>query len=365
MLAYVGAELRGSAQLQLIPSLGQYRAVLSVYSNIPTGEPLTFRVGYTTTTLSYPVTADVPLSFKADSVRGTLLIPLVLHGTFAAGQAQFSQSLIPGWNMVALPLRPADARRSVLYPTATSKAYRFKLGTGYIEDDTLDIGNGYWVNFGATGALTYGGTGVDSATFALDAGWNLIGGISADVRVAQVLQSPASSLSSAFFYYANGYFVDTLVRAGKAYWVKTSRACQITLKGRLGATDLMLPMTDVASLRTDELPPPPPVGVEEKSEDPASVPQSYALGQNYPNPFNPTTVIRYQLPVESRVSVTVYDVLGRAVARLVDGVESAGMRTVRWDASAAATGVYFYRLDATGITDHQSFSEVKKMLLVR
>jgi phosphatidylserine/phosphatidylglycerophosphate/cardiolipin synthase-like enzyme len=85
------------------------------------------------------------------------------------------------------------------------------------------------------------------------------------------------------------------------------------------------------------------VGVEEKS---SSMPAAYGLSQNYPNPFNPTTVISYQLPVMSKVGLVVYDILGRKVASLVDGIKSAGSYRITWDASKVSSGVYFYRLQA-------------------
>jgi len=89
------------------------------------------------------------------------------------------------------------------------------------------------------------------------------------------------------------------------------------------------------------------------------IPTVFALEQNYPNPFNPSTRIRYQLPTQSYVSLKVYDVLGREVGTLVDGIERPGYKSVLWDASGVASGVYFYRLQAG------QFSAVQKMLLVR
>jgi hypothetical protein len=92
------------------------------------------------------------------------------------------------------------------------------------------------------------------------------------------------------------------------------------------------------------------------------LPQSFALFQNYPNPFNPATSIQYSVPPAEGgqyVSLKVYDVLGREVARLLNDVKAPGTYTVTWDASGEASGVYFYRVTAT------SFVETKKMLLLR
>jgi hypothetical protein len=91
----------------------------------------------------------------------------------------------------------------------------------------------------------------------------------------------------------------------------------------------------------------------------SGTPKEYELDQNYPNPFNPATEVRYDLPVQGRVQLTVYDLLGHEVATLVDGVEPAGRHTARWDASGVPSGIYFYRLSAG------SFAGSKKMALIR
>jgi flagellar hook assembly protein FlgD len=100
--------------------------------------------------------------------------------------------------------------------------------------------------------------------------------------------------------------------------------------------------------------------------DNAMLPQSFLLEQNWPNPFNPTTTLKYALPAESKVRLTIYDVLGQVVATLSDGVEHPGYRSVEWNAVSIASGVYFYRLEATKVNDPgKTFTQIKKMLLCR
>jgi photosystem II stability/assembly factor-like uncharacterized protein len=97
------------------------------------------------------------------------------------------------------------------------------------------------------------------------------------------------------------------------------------------------------------------------------IPGVFALEQNYPNPFNPKTVISYQLPVTSKASLKVYDLLGREVAILVDEFKQAGSYSVRWNAQGMPSGVYFYRLVANAIPSGQAGSaiEVRKLVLLK
>ena len=94
------------------------------------------------------------------------------------------------------------------------------------------------------------------------------------------------------------------------------------------------------------------------------VPKTYALYQNYPNPFNPSTAISYELSAASRVTLKVYDVLGREVATLVDGQQNAGVYKVSFNASRYASGVYFYRLAAIG-NDGRRFVSIKEAVLLK
>ena len=88
-------------------------------------------------------------------------------------------------------------------------------------------------------------------------------------------------------------------------------------------------------------------------------PTVFELAQNYPNPFNPTTTIRYELRNDGLVRLKVYDVLGTEVATLVNEEKAAGRYEVNFNASALASGVYIYKLQAG------SFINSKKMILLK
>ena len=91
----------------------------------------------------------------------------------------------------------------------------------------------------------------------------------------------------------------------------------------------------------------------------SALPEEFHLEQNYPNPFNPNTTISYQLPTQGHVTLTVFDALGREIATLVNGEQTAGYKSETWEASNTPSGVYFYRLQAGTST------ETRKLLLLK
>ncbi len=91
---------------------------------------------------------------------------------------------------------------------------------------------------------------------------------------------------------------------------------------------------------------------------------TYHLQQNFPNPFNPTTKIKYSIPLAGYVSLKIYDMLGREVKTLVNQTSAAGSFIVDFNASELSSGIYFYRINVTGI-DGSVFTDVKKMVLVK
>jgi hypothetical protein len=95
-----------------------------------------------------------------------------------------------------------------------------------------------------------------------------------------------------------------------------------------------------------------------------AVPAEFSLFQNYPNPFNPATKIAFTLPVESHLTLKVFNILGEEVTTLYNASMGAGSHNLDFDASNLNSGIYFYQLEAQGI-DGSGFSEVKKMMLTK
>ena len=94
------------------------------------------------------------------------------------------------------------------------------------------------------------------------------------------------------------------------------------------------------------------------------LPAEFTLEQNYPNPFNPATSIRFTLPVDAKVKIGVYNLLGEKVSEVVNKEFEAGTHIVEFNADSFTSGVYFYQIDASG-SNGKTFSNVKKMTLLK
>ena len=95
------------------------------------------------------------------------------------------------------------------------------------------------------------------------------------------------------------------------------------------------------------------------NEQSTLIPESYLIEQNYPNPFNPVTSIQYGIPVDSQLTIEVYNVLGKKVATLVNGYQKAGYYTVEFNAFNVSSGIYLYKITTP------TYSKTLKMLLVK
>ena len=97
----------------------------------------------------------------------------------------------------------------------------------------------------------------------------------------------------------------------------------------------------------------------------ADLPKSFLLFQNFPNPFNPNTVIMYELTANSIVKLKIFDITGREVKTLVNQRQNSGEYKIEFNGTYLNSGVYFYQLEATSNKTNETFSETKKMLLVK
>ena len=292
-------------------------------------------------------------AIQSDSAGG-----VTLDGGFLPGEEKiinpisaFTISVQAKWNMVSVPVQANDLSKSSLFKDASSHAFGFS--DGYQTHDVLQIGNGYWLKFPGSGDVGLNGALITLDSINVAAGWNMVGSISSPVGVAGIGSVPPGIVTSNFFGYESGYKLADSIRPGKGYWVKVSQSGKLVLS----SSTAMLASSRIRIIPTSEQPPPPPT--EKEMSKNKNIPNEFALKQNYPNPFNPSTVIRYQLPVNSLVTLKVYNVLGQAVATLVDEIQDAGYKSVTWNASSYPSGVYYFRIVSS------NFSDVKKMLLLK
>ena len=129
-----------------------------------------------------------------------------------------------------------------------------------------------------------------------------------------------------------------------------------TMIGSIGLTDVKTIGFSLANITS----------VESESN---ITPSAFVLDQNYPNPFNPSTQIKFSLPTNSNVNLTIYNLLGEVVRELVNSEMNSGVHTVQWNSddvsgSKVSSGIYFYKLTANGINGSE-FNQVRKMILLK
>ncbi len=146
-----------------------------------------------------------------------------------------SASMAVGWNLVALPVDATDPRPSSIFPTAGSPAYGFT-PSGYVEEDSLEGGKGYWMRFDSADVVSFPGTPVEADTIDVPYGWSLFGSISYSVPVDSIEQVPPG-LVDAFYSYSpgSGYQANPpSIEPGVALWLNTNQAGQLILRKPAG-----------------------------------------------------------------------------------------------------------------------------------
>ncbi|MBM4176944.1 MAG: T9SS type A sorting domain-containing protein, partial [Ignavibacteria bacterium] len=178
-------------------------------------------IAWITTDIDGQVRNSTTPDIGADEFAG------IRPGVVVPDTATFTLSRL--WNIIAVPLTAENMSKTSLFPTATSNAFWYQPGSGYVTQDTLAMGKGYWLKFDSAKTHTILGTTSTSKTFDVSTGWNLIGGLNANVPTTNVTTNPPGLVSSSFFGYSGAYYASTVLDRGRGYWVKTSGAGTMTV----------------------------------------------------------------------------------------------------------------------------------------
>ncbi len=159
------------------------------------------------------------------------------------------RQLNTGWNMVAVSVGQADFRKSQLFPTATSPAYRYVAGA-YVAKDTLQNGFGYWVKYASPQTVSFTGRIIDTLAISLSVGWNMIGSLTLPLATSQIIKHPNTMNLSKYWKYSGSYSIADTIKPGEGYWIKTDTAGYLALS--IASTANNPPSTST------EMPGPPP-----------------------------------------------------------------------------------------------------------
>jgi uncharacterized protein (TIGR02145 family) len=179
-------------------------------------------------------TCFVNMKHLSTGLISTLLALCVAIPAF--GQSTISIHVNSGWNLLSLPASVTEGRTDSLFPTAVSPAYIFNRGSGYQRLDTLHNGPGFWLKFASEQTVVVEGDVVIRDTLVLQAGWNLIGGLSLPVVVDSIQTDPPGIVTAHIFTYVAGVGyrqADTLL-PGNGYWVKANQVGSMVLAGIMG-----------------------------------------------------------------------------------------------------------------------------------
>ncbi len=132
------------------------------------------------------------------------------------------------WNIVSVPGIPSNSNKDSLFPGNISNAFWFD-GSGYIVENNLSKGKGYWLKFNQSQDITIPVVISNTLNVNVNQGWNLIGTIHTDISVSNVNSNPPNIIVSPFYGYERRYYQTNTLKVGKGYWVKTNQAGTLTL----------------------------------------------------------------------------------------------------------------------------------------
>lgn len=294
--------------------------------------------------LGVPQIGSLAIRPSSKEIYGTVATPLsaFLYRISANSGAAGLAGIVPLGSLRAIAFSPGDTLYGV---TASGKLYRIDLTTG----DTTYVGKAVGLSYSGISFSPTSGRLWASVFTPIDSIYTLNPATGAATFVGV---TGFGGLTSSIAFDPLGVLYALIDNGSGEDYLATLDT--ISAAGTIVAGPLTVHNLHAIAMRTDSVG---AVSVEDQQGE--TIPLEFLLRQNYPNPFNPSTTIKYDLPQTSHVSLSVYDVLGREVATLVNEEKSAGTYTVRWDASAVSSGVYFYRLRAGDFVQTRSMMIIK------
>jgi hypothetical protein len=305
-------------------------------------------------------------------------------------------SLIKGWNIIGAANTPLSVAGIISDPPDIIGAV-FSFKWIYETPDTLRPFEGYWVKASQAGTLLLGAaqTARKSSTGILDRSLKIIlqdsRGNTRTLYIALSNETAIGKLDLSLFdlpplppkgaadiRFSSGRYLELAPSGTQTdYPVQITGDIDYPLTLEVQAASVPAELLVSATIGTTVYPlsigvpvtindAKTPLAIRVMNKQAGQLPKEYSLEQNYPNPFNPATTLKYALPVQSNVRLVVFNVLGQIVNVLIDEVQEAGYKEVAWNASDGASGVYFYRIEATPISGSQNpFIMVRKMILLK
>lgn len=351
------------------------------------------------------VAGDVMLNGKGYWGKFPAATTNVITGT---ARTRDSISVSAGWNMIGSISNPVDTSTITSVPAGIRASNWFGFAGGYAPASQIASGKGYWVKASAAGKFVFANPPASrpakpaaneesvldalnsiTITDANGSSQTLYFGVDTKNTInvsmfAMPPAPPAGVLNARFETADGGSMVQThAVNAGHPVSLPVTvqaSAYPVTVSWKLVSGSPNYELSDALggrAFRTHEL------GQEGSIEinnsdlsrivinlvGDGSLPKEFALSQNYPNPFNPTTSMTYALPVDSRVTVEIFNVIGQRVRTLVNGDVTAGYHVAEWDGTGnggqhLASGVYMLQMSAKGV-DGKSFNQVRKLMMLK
>ncbi|MBL7047415.1 MAG: T9SS type A sorting domain-containing protein, partial [Candidatus Marinimicrobia bacterium] len=158
----------------------------------------------------------------------TVIVPVILSVLSNGNQTSISFTHINGWNMIGLPLIVEDNSCDVLF-TDFVEGTLYSYDGNYVQEDSLQIGNGYWLRFNNPGISTIIGTPINELIINLSEGWNMFSGISFPIDVDNIGDPDGIIISNTIYGHEEAYLIPTEIEPGRGYWIRASAAGEITL----------------------------------------------------------------------------------------------------------------------------------------